>query len=198
MLALAGVAGIAAISASASDGRLAKSKQIKQESEIGKAQTTIYDREKESKDLQKSQKRYNELAQKSIKTEEEKEEMSSLIESMKQANEEWENLSDDRLLEEVNKRIIENNLQIDTLIESNYKAALEMKNLSQSVVGQRAITDKLIKEQDKLIKTNAKLVELNDPRIAENVAAASASVIDKVVANYDYSKLEAAEKADVK
>lgn len=198
MLALAGVAGIAAISASASNGRLAKSKQIKQEGEIGKAQTTIYDREKESKDLQKSQKRYNELAQKSIKTEEEKEEMSSLIESMKQANEEWENLSDDRLLEEVNKRIIENNLRIDALIESNYKAALEMKNLSQSVVGQRAIADKLIKEQDKLIKTNTKLIELNDPRIAENVAAASASVIDKVVANYDYSKLEAAEKADVK
>lgn len=81
------VAGLGALSTGGADEALAKSKQQKTEAELGEKQTTLYEKKKENRDLQKDQERYNELANKSVRTEEEKTEMGELIESMRQMDE---------------------------------------------------------------------------------------------------------------
>lgn len=107
-------------------------------------------------------------------------------------------MTDSTLLKEVSKKIGENTSQINSLIDSNYETALKMRNLDKSVVGQQAITAKLIREQDRLIRTNEKLIELNDSQVTEKVAGIVTSGLEDIVAKTDYSKLEKLQEEDVR
>lgn len=107
-------------------------------------------------------------------------------------------MTDSTLLKEVSKKIGENTSQINSLIDSNYETALKMRNLDKSVVGQQAITAKLIREQDRLIRTNEKLITLNDSQVTEKVEAVVTSGLEDIVAKTDYSKLEKLQEDDVR
>jgi hypothetical protein len=149
----AGIAGIV----SAASGAGAKKQDKAAEEEIQKNTASIYEKKKENTTLKTDLDEYRELYNKTYRTDEENQRLEELTESLQEADESFAGLSGESLMGAVSGKISDNTDSINHLMNSNFDTALSMNNLEDSLIGQQAVSAKLIDSQEDLIASNRKL-----------------------------------------
>lgn len=146
-------AGIAGIVSSASGAQAEKQDKAAEEA-IQKNSVTIYEKKEENSSLSANLEEYKKLYNKSYRTEEDNERLQELTESLQEADESFAGLSGESLMGAVSGKISDNTDSINHLIDANFNSALSMNSLENSLIGQQAITAKLIDSQEDLIASN--------------------------------------------
>lgn len=178
---LAAVLGISIGVAASLAGNSESSKKEK----LGGLQNNMYTLKKDNADRKRTLDEYNELKNKSVLTEEDRDRLEELEQTMRDYNENWANLETDQLLKEVNKSIITNSDNIAAMIDTSYDLAITMKDLKDNTLAQNAITTKLNKTTDRLIESNYELIKNYSDETVRNIKETTHSIITDYVAQLD-------------
>lgn len=120
------------------------------ETNISKIQLNTYDLKENRKTLSSGINDVEKLKNKTIRSAEEEEQLKELTDSLREQNDNWKNLPDDRVLAEAKKELQKNTNQIHANVESAFALALQMENLT-GAIAQQAIVDKMVQDQANMI-----------------------------------------------
>ena len=158
------------------------------ESKIADNQATSYNLKKSISTNSDYATNYEKLLNKKVRTEEEQQEFEELGESIRDLDDDFKGLDGKNLLDALKQKNVQDKIQYDSLIESNYQEALLLKDWDNSLIAQTAIQTKLINSQEKLIESNYDLIDSNNGSLTSNIKSDAAIAAQNLVENYDNSK----------